>query len=153
MVVGMAGKCVSKQIFWCCSFHIFPVEFWSTQHCGPGQLLHGPSCCASFLFLLHYVITVHQLQCVPSQSNGWASSIAVSYVLLSCIFWMCVVYNTWTKCFLQWCLWYGLAKALANNGINLSARDVHGATPAHMAAAHGHSFTLHTLLRTGVVSM
>jgi len=44
-------------------------------------------------------------------------------------------------------------KALANNGINLSARDLRGATPAHMAAAHGHSFTLHTLLRAGVVSM
>jgi len=46
-----------------------------------------------------------------------------------------------------------LAKALANNGINLSARDLRGSTPAHMAAAHGHSFTLHTLLRAGVVSM
>jgi len=50
-------------------------------------------------------------------------------------------------------VWYGLVKALANNAINLSARDLRGATPAHMAAAHGHSFTLHTLLRAGVVSV
>ena len=49
--------------------------------------------------------------------------------------------------------WHELVKALANNGINLSARDLRGATPAHMAAAHGHSFTLHTLLRAGMVSM
>jgi len=46
-----------------------------------------------------------------------------------------------------------LVKALVNNGVNLSAKDLHGATPAHMAAVHGHSFTLHTLLRAGVVSM
>jgi len=57
------------------------------------------------------------------------------------------------ECLLHLYLWCGHVKALANNGINLSARDLRGATPAHMAAAHGHSFTLHTLLRAGVVSM
>jgi ankyrin repeat domain-containing protein 42 len=39
---------------------------------------------------------------------------------------------------------------LANNGANLNAKDVRGATPAHMGAAHGNSFTLHSALRSGV---
>ena len=39
---------------------------------------------------------------------------------------------------------------MANNGANLSARDARGATPSHMAAGHGNSFTLHSILRAGV---
>ena len=35
----------------------------------------------------------------------------------------------------------------------MSARDARGATPAHMAAAHGNSFTLHSILRAGVVGL
>jgi len=50
-------------------------------------------------------------------------------------------------------MWHERVQALANNGVNLSAQDIRAATPAHMAAAHGHSFTLHTLLRAGVVSI
>ena len=61
------------------------------------------------------------------------------YVLNVC--YMVTIYMIW------------VVKALANNGVNMSAKDLRGVTPAHMAAAHGHSFTLHTLLRAGVVSM
>lgn len=43
-------------------------------------------------------------------------------------------------------------QALANNGANLNAKDARDATPAHLAAVHGNSFTLHTILRAGIVS-
>ncbi len=42
-------------------------------------------------------------------------------------------------------------QALANNGANLNAKDQRGSTPAHMASSHGNSFTLHSILRNGVV--
>ena len=41
---------------------------------------------------------------------------------------------------------------MSNSGANLNAKDQRGSTPAHMAASHGNSFTLHTILRNGVVS-
>ena len=47
---------------------------------------------------------------------------------------------------------YVVLQALINNGCNMSAKDIRGSTPLHLAAAHGNSFTLHTLLRGGVVS-
>ncbi|MBN3308856.1 ANR42 protein, partial [Amia calva] len=43
-------------------------------------------------------------------------------------------------------------QALVMNGANLTAQDNRGCTPAHLAAAHGHSYTLQTVLRSGVDS-
>ena len=43
-------------------------------------------------------------------------------------------------------------QALINNSANMNARDARGATPSHMAAAHGNSFTLQSILRSGAVS-
>nr|XP_012321753.1 ankyrin repeat domain-containing protein 42 [Aotus nancymaae] len=36
------------------------------------------------------------------------------------------------------------------NGANLTAQDDRGCTPLHLAATHGHSFTLQIMLRSGV---
>ena len=44
-------------------------------------------------------------------------------------------------------------QALANNSANLNSKDDRGNTPLHLTAAHGHSFTLQTILRSGVVSV
>ena len=44
-------------------------------------------------------------------------------------------------------------QALANNGANLNAKDSRGSTPGHLAAGHGNSFTLHSLLRAGIVRL
>ncbi|KAG8453080.1 hypothetical protein GDO86_004770 [Hymenochirus boettgeri] len=41
-------------------------------------------------------------------------------------------------------------QALIVNGANLSAQDERQCCPAHLAAAHGHSFTLQSILRSGV---
>ncbi|XP_014441936.1 ankyrin repeat domain-containing protein 42 isoform X1 [Tupaia chinensis] len=41
-------------------------------------------------------------------------------------------------------------KALIINGANLAAQDDRGCTPLHLAATHGHSFTLQIMLRSGV---
>ncbi|KAM4845875.1 ankyrin repeat domain-containing protein 42 isoform 2-T2 [Thomomys bottae] len=41
-------------------------------------------------------------------------------------------------------------QALIINGANLAAQDDRGCTPMHLAATHGHSFTLQTMLRSGV---
>lgn len=35
----------------------------------------------------------------------------------------------------------------------MTSKDVRGSQPAHLAAAHGNSFTLCTILRAGVVSV
>lgn len=43
-------------------------------------------------------------------------------------------------------------QALANNGVSMCAEDTRGANPVHMASSHGNSFTLQSILRTGVVS-
>ncbi|XP_068927056.1 ankyrin repeat domain-containing protein 42 [Petaurus breviceps papuanus] len=40
--------------------------------------------------------------------------------------------------------------ALIMNGADLSAQDDHGCTPSHLAATHGHSYTLQVMLRSGV---
>ncbi|KAJ7399173.1 hypothetical protein BTVI_117552 [Pitangus sulphuratus] len=40
-------------------------------------------------------------------------------------------------------------QALLINGANLEAQDDRGCTPAHLAAAHGQSYTLQTILRSG----
>ncbi|XP_063807410.1 ankyrin repeat domain-containing protein 42 isoform X2 [Pseudophryne corroboree] len=42
--------------------------------------------------------------------------------------------------------------ALVLGGANLSTKDDRGCCPAHLAAAHGHSFTLQTILRSGTDS-
>ena len=44
-------------------------------------------------------------------------------------------------------------QALVNNGVSMSSKDSRGSTPAHLAAAHGNSFTLNTILRAGIVSI
>ncbi|OCT64247.1 ankyrin repeat domain 42 L homeolog isoform X2 [Xenopus laevis] len=41
-------------------------------------------------------------------------------------------------------------QALIVNGADLSAKDDRNCCPAHLAAAHGHSFTLQSILRSGV---
>lgn len=41
-------------------------------------------------------------------------------------------------------------QALLINGANLAAQDDRGCTPLHLAATHGHSFTLQIMLRSGV---
>ena len=43
-------------------------------------------------------------------------------------------------------------QALANNGANMNSKDCRGNTPAHLASGHGNSFTLHSILRSGIVS-
>ena len=45
-----------------------------------------------------------------------------------------------------------LLQALSNNGANMNSKDYRGNTPAHLASAHGNSFTLHSILRSGIVS-
>lgn len=42
-------------------------------------------------------------------------------------------------------------QALLVKGANAEAQDDGGCTPSHLAAAHGQSYTLQTILRTGVV--
>ena len=44
-------------------------------------------------------------------------------------------------------------QALLLSGADAAARDARGCTAAHLAAAHGHSYTLQTLLRTGAVRL
>ncbi|KAG2456655.1 ANR42 protein, partial [Polypterus senegalus] len=51
---------------------------------------------------------------------------------------------------LHWAALSGSLEALLVNGANLSAKDDRGCTPAHIASAHGHSYTLQTILRSGV---
>ncbi len=46
-----------------------------------------------------------------------------------------------------------IVQALATNGISMSGRDQRGNTPAHLAASHGNSYTLGSILRAGTVSM
>ena len=46
---------------------------------------------------------------------------------------------------------FNVFQGLANNNVNLSAKDHRGSTPGHLAAAHGNSFTLNTILRSGTV--
>ncbi|XP_038033234.2 ankyrin repeat domain-containing protein 42 isoform X2 [Anas platyrhynchos] len=43
----------------------------------------------------------------------------------------------------------GSLEALISNGANLEARDDRRCTPAHLAAAHGQSYTLQTILQSG----
>lgn len=42
-------------------------------------------------------------------------------------------------------------QALVMNGANLTAKDDRGCTPLHLAASHGHSYTLQRILHSGVV--
>lgn len=45
-----------------------------------------------------------------------------------------------------------LYQALATCGASFNTRDQRGNTPAHLAAAHGNSYTLASILRGGTVS-
>lgn len=61
------------------------------------------------------------------------------------------------KCLLsqlvKWTCALHFFQALLLNGADAAARDERGCTASHLAAAHGHSYTLHTLLRAGAVRL
>lgn len=44
-------------------------------------------------------------------------------------------------------------QALATSGASFNCRDQRGNTPAHLATAHGNSYTLASILRGGTVSL